>query len=283
MKLERIVHKIGTAALGGLLGITALTASAVPAYSQYKEKTISNVENVYIPCTPQQTARSSSMSAGESLTVLGLFLGMSKPNNPDAQNAGAILSTLGAMEHQKEVAREGRSEVNINQSQQREQDNRLVRYFPAPGCSWINPENSDDLSVKPIWRMAFAANYLKDFDKDGSLTRDEFTGIKDKFYDNEPIILVLLHPENKRISKKDINFELYYLPTGEKILEDSWKKSNYGTVCIGGTPPIGNEWTKGLSIKYGYGEYLAVFRSDGNSEKTKFEIVPASKRLEKRQ
>ena len=118
MGLEKIVHGIrnlknkGIAA--GLLGLSAVGIGSMPAYGQ--EKPATRVS--YIPCVSQ--TQDEGGYTGEALSVLGLIIGMNpkNANNAQAQTLSTVLSVTGAMEHQKEVARKGRSQININEGVQ---------------------------------------------------------------------------------------------------------------------------------------------------------------------
>ena len=275
MSIETVIRKTGRkiahAGLASILGLCAIGASAVSTNAQYKERNVSNVKIEYIPCTQQANGSEDGFSIGEIFSVLGTLGQLS--NNPKDQKLGAIYSTLGAIKSEKEIAREGRSTVTVNNGEKDEQPNRIL-YLPAPGCSWINPESQNDLSVKQIWRIAVAANYFKDINNDGSASRNEIIGAKNTFYDDEPISFILSHPARKKISKKDINFDLYHLPNFERVDGFSWKKGDHGYVYFGG--PAG--WVNSLSNKHGYGKYLGVFSSGEDSEKVLVDILPSSER-----
>ncbi len=281
MGIEGIVHKTGNftrkTVASGLLGLCALGAGAVPAYGQQNVKSAPNATIQYVHCTPQQQ-KAMEKAGNEGLgirseiwSILGIWGQFS--NKQEGQILGSIASDLGRMQHEKEVAEAGRSQVNINQGQ-----SQAPRYIPAPGCAWANPENPDDLSVRRSLGIAFAANYWQDFNRDGIADFNEFGGIKNRFYDDESITLVLYNPTKKAISKGEIKWELYYIPTGEKIEELSWKDGNYGAVFVRGSSERKVDWTKALLSDGGYGTYLSVFHSEGISEMTKFEILPASER-----
>ena len=158
--------------------------------------------------------------------------------NPDVQRLGSALKTLGDMEHQKEVAREGRSQVNINQEGQ---NTGLEKYVPAPGCVWANPKDPDDLTVRPSLGTPFAANDWKDFNYNQVIEPNEFAGVKDVFYDNEPIIFGL-YPRFVKSARLEL-----YSPNGEKIREGKISKKD---AYIEFDPKIDFR---------GYGTYTAVW------------------------
>jgi len=175
MKLERIVHKISnvakTAALGSLLGLTTLNMGAMPVYGQQDVKYVKKPSVKYIHCT----ASENNEDIGIPLAIGGVF--MRAQNNPDAQKLGDVLLTAGIMEHQKETAREGRSNVNINVNQGSEQDGA---YAPAPGCVWANPEDPNDTNVLQRLGIGFAASEWED-NGDGYTNIKEFRGVKKIF------------------------------------------------------------------------------------------------------
>ncbi|HEB47042.1 MAG TPA: hypothetical protein ENI22_01070 [Candidatus Pacearchaeota archaeon] len=276
MSLDKIVHGIGdftrTAAVSGLLGLSILGTGFMPAYAQQNVKYASNIKTNYIQCR-QSANESEGGLPSEALSALGVLLGSSKDSGD--QRTGAVLLTLGAMKHQKEVAREGRAQVNINQGGGGQEG---ARYVPAPGCVWANPENPNDFSVKRSIGVAFVANSWRDLNYNGRAELNEYVGIKDRFYDNENIILALhagqgitehlklevYDPKGKRVFKK-------YVVSGGWLVGRSLKP--------GSSKHYKLNWSKKNG---GYGSYTIVWRSEGRTEMKKFKIVPASERPEKK-
>ncbi|MEK6897143.1 MAG: hypothetical protein AABW93_01285, partial [Nanoarchaeota archaeon] len=221
---------------------------------------------VYVNCMPQpqQNTSEEELSWGELLSIAGgMIPGLS--NKPEAQILGDAVTRWGMIEAQKEIAREGRSQVNINQGQQQQ-----VTYAPAAGCEWANPENQSDLSVRRIFEVTnlgvtLAANSVKDFNGDGSWDFDEFIGVKTRFSADEKVNLVLYNPKKKGLSKKMVTWELYYLPTGEKVATNLWDGNLYSAVSA--------EYSAGGN-RDRYGEYLSVFRSGEKIAKLQFTITP---------
>lgn len=283
MGLERIVHEIrnlkNKGLTAGLLGL-GIFGMSMPAYAQ--EKQDSRVS--YIPCRQETAYRG---NTGEALSILGLAIGLERPNDPDAQKAAVLLSTLGQMRHQKEVAREGRSQLNIEGEQP-----TAERYLPAPGCAWSNPENPNDFSVRLSIGVPFAANGWRDINYNMIVNSNEFVGVKDRFYDDETIILGL-YP--RFIDK--VKYEIYS-PNDEKIREGKINVNSSYSVWWGGT--VVNYLPKEAYIEWdpetyfrGYGIYTIVWRDgrrggelfapdrdkyEGVTEVMKFEILPASSR-----
>lgn len=284
MSLERITRGIGnltrTAVATGLLGLGILGAGSMPAYAQQKVKYTSNIKTNYIQCRQSANGSGGGLPS-EALSALGVLLGLSKDSGD--QRTGAVLSTLGAMKHQKEVAREGRSEININQSVQGESESgKLERFLPAPGCKWANPGDSNDFTVKVDIGNAFVANYWRDKNYDKRPSLDEYEGIKDMFYDDETIILVL-HDQAGQGIAENLKLEVYD-PKGKRVFNKYVVGGTATSFKIkpdlkpGGSKHYRLDWSK---KKGGPGYYTIVLRSQGITEMKKFEIVPASERLEK--
>lgn len=278
MGIETVVNKtkqkIAIAGLSGILGLGSLVLGPETAYAQQKSKSPGKI--IYLPCTQEQKKSMEKQENNDNLLptaaldILGI-VGMLN-NNPNAQTLGAMASKQAERQYGKEVAREGRSEVNIDQNQ--------PEYFPYPGCGWVNPDDPKDLSVRKSLGIALTAKYYNDFNKDGIADIAEFGDIKPTFYDDEKSMTIALYnPTKQKISDKKIEWSLYYLPTGEKVYENSWESGEkYGTVFLNGK----EDWIKYLANK-GYGNYISVFTSDGITEVSKFEILPASQRAEKKQ
>ncbi len=268
MSIDALINKTGrkiaTAGLAGILGLGALGLSPKPAYSQQQAKSASNIQ--YIHCTPQEQKASqnkdnSNPISSELLTFLGI-IGLSNQNQDAkkreaAQNLGAYASELGRMQHEKEVAREGRSQVSVNQGQSQQ-----TTYAPAPGCAWKNPEDPNDLSVRKRIGMPIVATDWRDFNGDGVGDLEEYVGVKKTFYSDERILMVLYGTDPK--VKEDIIWEMYYGPNakkfGEGLITD---RKNVPTILM----PHGNI----------PGDYWIVWRSEGIAEIAKFKIVPSPK------
>ncbi|MEK6840951.1 MAG: hypothetical protein AABX79_03280 [Nanoarchaeota archaeon] len=281
MGIEKILGRTGgkivSAGLAGIFGLYAIGAP-VPAYAQQDTNTKSPSANVvYVPCTPEQKMAMEKPNKDEGLGInstLLSFFGWAIPglsNKPEGQIVGGWVSELARMQHEKEVAREGRSQINVNQGQQ-----QPVTYVPEFGCKWTNSNDKNNLSVKKRIGVPLAANNFEDFNKDGEVDISEFIGIKDKFYDDETMFVFLYNPL-KEEGMREVNWKLY-TPKGEKLLEDSITSPPFKAIYIG----------KGLLAKElpkyaGYGIYTVVWSSPGGDpEKFEFEIRPASERLEKK-
>lgn len=286
MSIERITHGIGNftrkAAVSGLLGLGILSTGSVPSYAQQNVKYASNIKTNYIQCR-QSVNESEGGLPSEALSALGVLLGSSK--NSGDQRTGALLSTLGAMKHQKEVAREGRSEININQSVQGESESgKLERFLPAPGCKWANPGGSNDFTVKVDIGNAFVANYWIDRNYDKRPSLDEYEGVKGKFYVDEEAILVV-HDQAGQGIAENLKLEVYD-PKGKRVFKKYVVGGNFTSFKL--KPDLKPGYSKHYKLdlnklvkKGDYGVYTIVLGAYGITETAEFEIVPASERLEK--
>lgn len=250
-----------------LLGFGILGAGSVPAYAQQNVKYAANPVK-YVHCTQQKATED--ISPGELLTLLGVMAESSK--KPETQNLGAVLSTLGVMKHQKEVAREGRAQVNINQGGGRQE---AARYVPAPGCVWANPEDPNNLTVKRSIGVAFVANYWRDLNYNGRAELNEYVGIKDRFNDNETIILAI-HDQAGQGIDEVLKLKVYD-PKGKRVFRKIVNNGGWGRWFLkpGSSKHYKLDWSKKNG---GYGDYTIVWRSQGITEMTKFEIVPSPKK-----
>lgn len=281
MSIDTLINKTGrkiaTAGLAGLLSFSALGLSPKPVYAQQNAKSPSG-NIVYVHCTPQQKQtvanETKNENWGELLSVLGI-MGLGS-NKPDAQQLGAMSLKLGEMQHQKEVARKGRSQININEAQQ-----KPASYFPAPGCAWENPENPNDLRVRKSIGLPFGANNVQDLNDDGKINLSEFFGVKDRFYDDEKMLLFLYNQTGTN-SARNVKYSVYD-PQGNKLFENSIN-DNLGIVCLG-RDGMGRDGKFASELpKYGgYGLYTIAWSSEGITEIFKFEIRPASERPDKKQ
>lgn len=272
MSIEKLINKTGrkiaTAGLAGILGLSALGLSPKPVYAQQNVKSPSG-NIVYVPCTPQQTQQqnaSEELSWGELAFIFGGAI-PALSNKPEAQVLGDALTRYGTIESQKGIAREGRSQININQGQQ--QQPQATQYAPAPGCEWANPENPNDLSVRKIFEVTdlgvtLAAKNIIDANGNGFWDFDDFIGMTTRFSADENVKLVLYHPKYGKISKEGVLWQLYYLPTGEKVGE-KWRDGNLFSGALG-------EYSAGDNGLYG--EYLSVFSSGKKTAKLQFTITP---------
>mgnify|MGYP001578597810 CR=1 FL=1 len=233
MALERIVAT-------GLLGLGMLFAEAMPAYAQQEARFAPNPDNV-IHCTKQKK----NVNWGTIASLYGALLRVQ--NAPNLQKLGPLASTLGNIEIQKQVAREGRTYVNVNGQAQ--------TAYPAPGCAWAN---SEGLTVRRSIGIPIAANRWVDFNTNGMGDDiQEFEGKKDTFEEGERILLVLYGIDTR--VKEDIKWSIYYGPDFIKFGEGTTDRKVVPFVLF----PNGN-------IR---GDYTLAWSSEGITELKKFRIV----------
>jgi len=163
-------------------------------------------------------------------------------------------------QHEKDMAEESKDEgdeVNIyiekeekeEREEAKEEESNLGRYF-------------------------FACNYWKDFNGNGlGDYPDEYVGIKNKFRDNEKIILVS-HDEKSR--KEQLWKIEIYSPHGEKIHESKEILPYNGIAMKTGEE---NDMMNWLIQNGGYVSYKTVwYLDDKYNGSTEFEIEPSEKK-----
>jgi len=113
----------------------------------------------------------------------------------------------------------------------------------------------------------FVCNYFKDFDNDGAGNYpDEFVGIKNRFRDNEKILLVSYDQKNK---KGELGRIELYNPSGELIHEDEYIFQENEDFYILNTD------SSTLTQYGGYGSFKVIWYLNGRyGDSTEFEIVP---------
>jgi len=257
MALEKLVHGMGNLArktvAGGLIGLTALGAGigSVPAYAQQRDaKYAASTDNVvYVQCNPKKK----DVNWGQILGVLGSVWGYH--SNPNVQKLGGVASTAGLYKHQEEVAREGRTQVTINQGQGQSQAPQTTIYVFSPECSSL--EN-----------LPFVANSYKNFNENNRPELNEFIGVKDRFRDDEDINLVFYNPKKNR----DLNWELYD-PQGRRIDGNSMKLKKREAAWV----PLNRSWLDDVRANKAHGVYTVVWHSKGLTATNRFEIIPSSR------
>lgn len=234
----------------------------------------------------------SEFTEGEGLTLIGALIGES--DDASVRKLAPYVSLLGQMRYQKEVVRGGRTQVNINQQEQAQNNQDNIVYSgnkgtPAEGYVWTNPENQDDFGTKRIFSSGFVFKWV-DYNRDGGLDVGELE-MKTKFRQNESIALALMYSAEGPISQ---NMKIYS-PEGKIVREwnvDSFRRNITETQYLyrisGGEREqfevieIPSEWTgvweenrnSGMTnllnndiVKWlfwhGEGEYSAVWRVDG--------------------
>ena len=160
--------------------------------------------------------------------------------------------------------------------------------------SIVNENFENSTAIYPGKFYFFAANYWKDFNKDGMPSPNEFVGIKKIFKDGEELILVSYDgrsglkgdkKELKVYSPKgnivytnedtyDYSREAFYYH-GNKSTESSEKINTKVGKTIRGTLKNGTPFTDFLVKKGGYGNYKAVWTLNGKYDGSNgFEIIP---------
>lgn len=265
MKLENLIRKgrKGIATLG-LAGLTA--AGAGGCATTIKE-----------------------LSEGEATTLLGAM--MSASDDSLAIKLAPYVSLLGQMKYQKEVIREGRTQVNVNIPENVIRQNE--KYSPKQGYDWVSSEDPNDLRVKEIFGSGFAFRWV-DYNQSGNADNwDEYVERKNRFRQDESIVLALLYeaeepfrqnlkiysPEGRIVGDLDVD------PFQKKVIVKSYWNFNILAGNEGkefvetmrvDTLRWSEEWGKnGLTLgltkdkidlllkHFGEGEYSAVWRVNG--------------------
>jgi len=245
------------------------------------------------------------MSQGEQDVVVGEVL--IQTEDPLLVKMGSILYTLGLIETQKEVARESRTQINVNTRQPQREIPRNVnynngKYGPKNGYAWVNPEDSEDLRVKKIIGSGFAFKWI-DYNHSGNVDNlNEYIERKNRFKSNEGIALALLYEAEKPFRQ---NLKIYS-PEGKIMIENDidpfQKKISYKKYLYYENNQLAHvreglsEWTKkwmegsnrgasfGLNNNLvnwllmmkagGEGEYSAVWRVNGRiKDSITFDII----------
>ncbi len=247
------------------------------------------------------------MTQGEQDVVLGEVL--MQTEDPLLVKMGSILYTLGLIETQKEIARESRTQINVNTRQQQREIPTDVnynnkKYSPKKGYIWVNPEDSDDLRVKKIFGSGFAFRWI-DYNNSGGVDgwNEVVIERKKRFERDESLVLVLLYeaekpfrqnlkiygPEGKIVIergidpfRKKISYKeyLYYLESGQLAhvheRSNEWTKEwNEGSKrgAFFGFPKDTVNWLLNVNPG-GEGEYSAVWRVNGKiQDSITFDII----------
>lgn len=224
-----------------------------------------------------------------------IYYGAARSSAADGDFAKAnAYSTLGDMyawsgqrSHEVQVAREGRSQVNVNvnhggsgHSQQqppntvRSSDGRLS---PAPGYKWVTdaPRDFRTIPVPPVphvVRKVFSCNYWRDFNANGITEMDEFVGIKSRFRRGERIILVyVIEPANMQDT---IRWQIIS-PSGKELAAGTNRNPGGGGGFSGrvGDNPPDYDLIKWLFEQAGYGHYrFAAYLNGQFVGSTEFEL-----------
>lgn len=164
MKLENLVKKGRNGMVAGLLGLTAIgTGGCASTLSEFSE--------------------------GEGMTLIGAI--MRESNDALAIKLAPYVSLLGQMRYQKEVVREGRTQINVNVPEN--VNYREGRYTPEKGYIWVNPEERENLRVKSVFGSGFAFRWV-DYNQSGNPDNlNEYVRRQSRFKENESIVLELIY------------------------------------------------------------------------------------------
>jgi len=187
--------------------------------------------------------------------------------------------TQGEREFQREITREGAKQtltINYGSGKQAQlvKDEQGNHYLLVDGTIYRYNQDFEGQARNNAQEQKvrfFACNYWKDFDKNGySDYPEEYVGIKNKFRDNEKIILVSHDERNLKGCKWSMEI---YAPNGKTI----HKAERILTYSVGECARTGADFdmTGWLIQEGGYGNFKAVWYIDGNYDgSTEFEIVP---------
>lgn len=126
--------------------------------------------------------------------VTGVMGQMSPYATPGQRMLGAGLEAGGRLQHDKEVAREGKSEVNVNVNLEAENNS----YFTQVKLAWDAGQD-----------LVFTCNSYTDKNNDGHISFDEFSGIKNTFTGGESLTVAahVYNAQGKTFTLKGINLE----------------------------------------------------------------------------
>jgi len=241
------------------------------------------------------------ISPGEGEILLGQVITENARNKGDAL-LGKVITTLGELQYQKELANEGRTEVNINQPQEPQQQPQQQREVPqnvvckdgicAPvsGYTWVKPEDPKDLEVEKIIGSLLSYRWVdynqsRNVDVENELVerrnrfkRGESAAIVVKYESEKPAHqnLKLYGPSGRVIYENDVNpyiqenaVKVYDSKGNEthSIVEMSkYHEGGYQYPGIGQTIGLDKEYIERLLEEYGEGQYSMVWRTDGEIE-----------------
>ncbi len=236
-------------------------------------------------CTPEEKMILGEMMAEEA----------AKEDDKFGEYTGKRLYLEGERERAEAIAGAGadRTNVNVYTNEENKVSIKLPAnviysdgtYQPAPGYTWLN-STAGDLRVRKIGetlrfreperilrREFFACNYWGDFNNDNMGDYpEEFVGIKNRFRDDERIILV----SYDEIGRKGMKYEIkIYDPKGkeihkiERIYEQDGEMNRIGS---------GDDLMRWLIYNGGYGNFKSVWYANNNYiGSTEFEIIPGSR------
>ncbi|MCP6727572.1 MAG: DUF1647 domain-containing protein [Patescibacteria group bacterium] len=229
-------------------------------------------------CTPEEK-----MILGEMIAE-----GAAKEDDKFGEYTGKRLYLEGERERAEAIARAGADRTNVNvyvgenETRGESRGNILENviysdgtYSPAPGYTWLN-STAGDFRVRKVFKedvKFFACNYWKDFNNNNAGDYpEEFVGIKNKFRDDERIILVSYDQLNMRGTEMEIKI---FNPRGKEIYSRVDIYDSNGVVNRTGTEDDMMGW---LIDNGGYGNFKSVwYVNDNYAGSTEFEIIPGSR------
>lgn len=234
----------------------------------------------------------SELTEGEGMTLVGAI--MEESDDSLSVKLAPYVSLLGQMRYQKEVVREGRTQVNINQQTQNNPDNIVYsgnRGTPTEGYIWVNPDDPEDFSVKKILGSGFSFRWV-DYNRNGFSDNDrEFIERQSRFRQDESIALMLFY-EAEESFDQDLRI---YDPEGRPVLQYYIRPSdsrrgvceyNLTGRCNNFSEDFSEESKVGMAIglnreniswlleTFGEGDYSATWRVDGKiMDSISFELI----------
>lgn len=238
----------------------------------------------------------SEFTEGEGLTLIGALIGES--DDASVRKLAPYVSLLGQMRYQKEVVRGGRTQVNINQQEQAQNNQDNIIYSgnkgtPAEGYVWTNPEDLEDLSVKKIFGSGFSFRWV-DYNRNNKLDFErEFIRIQSRFREKEHPALILVYwaeeqshqdlkvygPEGRLVSESYI--DPLQNKRGTKLYNSERKMIENNFIFdyeIGSTKGmvlgLGSEMVNLMLETFGEGDYSAIWRINGKiMDSISFELI----------
>ncbi|MCP6727654.1 MAG: hypothetical protein KJI69_06610, partial [Patescibacteria group bacterium] len=234
-------------------------------------------------CTPEEK-----MILGEMIAE-----GAAKEDDKFGEYTGKRLYLEGERERAEAIARAGADRTNVNVYTNEENKGPIKlpanviysdgTYSPAPGYTWLNniegnynvvkiEETHEEVRESGILEF-FACNYWKDFNNNNvGNYPEEFVGIKNRFRDDEKIILVSYDQVNMKGTEMKIKI---FNPRGKEIHSGIYIYDSNGMMNRTGAEDDMIGW---LIDNGGYGNFKSVWYVNNNyAGSTEFEIIPGSR------
>ncbi|MDO8516782.1 MAG: hypothetical protein Q7S33_01535 [Nanoarchaeota archaeon] len=155
------------------------------------------------------------MSDSEAQVALGSVIAATAKDSNSAL-VGSILTNLGIMGHEKEVAREGRTQITINTSPNQPNQNNLIGQNNLPAA--ITPQNNLNFQyqnapsintnepIVPNNSHFVSSSDYRDLNLDGQFEIGELFNRKNVFAYNDPINLLVF--ADVRFNNKDLSLRI---------------------------------------------------------------------------